>query len=193
MPQSRQLWRSRVDVTWVVIMYFDEIPEAIQRGLITEEDVDRALELSLLSRFKLGMFDPPEEVPYTSIPADVVGCDKHRELAYQTAIESLVLLKNRDNILPISPETKKIFVTGPNATSLEVLLGNYYGFNERMITLLEGLTERIPEGMGMEYTTGAMLKHPREIEIHMGAWHGSIIRPGDRVRRIFLIPGRGRR
>lgn len=143
---------------------FDEIPEAIQRGLIMEKDVDRALERSLLSRFKLGMFDPPEEVPYTSIPADVVGCDKHRNLAYQTAIESLVLLKNRDNILPINPATKKIFVTGPNATSLEVLLGNYYGFNERMITLLEGLTERIPEGMGMEYTTGAMLKHPREIE-----------------------------
>ncbi|NMC46205.1 MAG: glycoside hydrolase family 3 protein [Chloroflexi bacterium] len=143
---------------------FDEIPEAIRRGLITEEDVDHALERVLLTRFKLGMFDPPEEVPYTSIPEDIVGCASHRELAYQAAVESIVLFKNRDHILPIRSSVKKIFVTGPNATSTEILLGNYYGFNERMVTLLEGLTGRIPEGMGLEYTTGAMLKHPREIK-----------------------------
>lgn len=143
---------------------FEEIPEAIQRGLISEEDVDHALESSLLSRFKLGMFDPPENVPFTSIPEEVVGSEEHRKYAYQTAIESLVLLKNKNNILPIDPSTKKIFVTGPNASSIEVLLGNYYGFNERMITILEGITGRLPEGMGMEYTTGALLKHPREIK-----------------------------
>ncbi len=143
---------------------FDEIPEAIRRGLINETDMDHALERSLLTRFKLGMFDPPEMVPFTSIPAEVVGSEKHRNLAYQAAVESVVLLKNKNNILPIKPSTKKIFVTGPNATSLEVLLGNYYGFNNRMITFLEGITGRLPEGMGMEYTTGAMLKHPREIE-----------------------------
>ena len=143
---------------------FDEIPEAIQRGLITEEDVDHALERVLLTRFKLGMFDPPQDVQFASIPESVIGSEEHRELAYRTAVESVVLLKNKDNILPIQPSVKKIFITGPNATSTEVLLGNYYGFNERMITLLEGITGRIPEGMGMEYTTGAMLKHPREIE-----------------------------
>ena len=143
---------------------FDEIPEAIKRGLMTEEDMDRALERSLLTRFKLGMFDPPEDVPFASIPTEVVGCDKHRELAYQTAVESLVLLKNKDNILPIKPSIKKIFVTGPIATSIEVLLGNYYGFNDKMVTFLEGFAGRIPEGMGMEYTSGAMLKHPREIK-----------------------------
>ena len=143
---------------------FNEIPEAIRRGLITEDDVDHALERVLLTRFKLGMFDPPQDVPFASISESVIGCDKHRELAYQTAVESIVLLKNKNNILPIKPAVRKIFVTGPNATSIEVLLGNYYGFNERMVTLLEGITGRIPEGMGMEYTTGAMLKHPREIE-----------------------------
>ena len=110
------------------------------------------------------MFDPPEQVPFTSISMDVVGCDANRKLAYQTAVESVVLLKNKNNILPIKPTTKKIFVTGPNATSTEVLLGNYYGFNDQMVTMLEGITGRIPEGMGMEYTTGAMLKHPREIK-----------------------------
>ncbi len=143
---------------------FSEIPEAINRGLITEANVDRALERTLGTRFKLGMFDPPEDVPFADIPTDVVACDEHRQLAYRTAIESVVLLKNKNNILPINPSTKKIFVTGPTAASMEVLLGNYYGFNERMVTLLEGLTGRIPEGMGMEYTSGAMLKHPREIK-----------------------------
>ena len=103
-------------------------------------------------------------MPFASISTDVVACDEHRQLAYRTATESVVLLKNKDNILPIKPSTKKIFVTGPTATSMEVLLGNYYGFNDQMVTLLEGLTGRIPEGMGMEYTSGAMLKHPREIK-----------------------------
>ena len=143
---------------------FSEIPEAIARGLITEADVDRALARTLGTRFKLGMFDPAEDVPFTSISMDVVACDAHRQLAYRTATESVVLLKNKDNILPIKPSTHKIFVTGPTATSMEVLLGNYYGFNNQMITLLEGVTGRIPEGMGMEYHPGALLKHPREIK-----------------------------
>ena len=143
---------------------FSEIPEAIYRGLITEADMDRALERTLGTRFKLGMFDPIEDVPFASISTDVVACDEHRQLAYCTATEAVVLLKNKDNILPIKPSTKKIFVTGPTATSMEVLLGNYYGFNNKMTTLLEGLTGRIPEGMGMEYTSGALLKHPREIK-----------------------------
>ena len=143
---------------------FNEIPEAIARGLITEADVDRSLERTLTTRFRLGMFDAEEDVPYTSIPMDVVGSAEHRQLAYRTATEAVVLLKNKDGILPIKPSTKKIFVTGPTAASLEVLLGNYYGFNDRMITLLEGIAGRVPEGMGMEYTSGAMLKHPREIK-----------------------------
>ncbi len=142
---------------------FDEIPTAIERGLICEADVDRALERTLGTRFKLGMFDPPEDVPFTSIPTDVIACPEHRQLAYQTATESVVLLKNKNNILPIKPETKKIFLTGPSATSLEVLLGNYYGFNNEMSTMLEGITGRVPEGMGLEYHPGAQFKHPNEI------------------------------
>jgi len=155
---------------------FDEIPEAIHRGLISEADVDRSLERTLTTRFKLGMFDPEEAVPFTSISTDVVASDEHRELAYCTATEAVVLLKNKDNILPIKPSTKKIFVTGPTATSLEVLLGNYYGFNNQMVTLLEGLTGRIPEGMGLEYHSGAPLKHPREIK---GTWTPGMAQSAD--------------
>ncbi len=143
---------------------FNEIQEAINRGLITEAEVDRALERTLGTRFKLGMFDPQEDVPFASISTDVVASKEHRELAYKTATQSVVLLKNKNNILPIKPSTKKIYVTGPTAASMEVLLGNYYGFNEKMITILEGITGRIPEGMGMEYTAGANIKHQREIQ-----------------------------
>jgi beta-glucosidase len=139
---------------------FDEIPEAIRRGLISESEVDRALERTLGTRFKLGMFDPPEEVPFASISMDVVACPEHRQLAYQAAVQSAVLLKNKDDILPIRPTTRRILVTGPSAACLEVLLGNYYGFNDEMSTLLEGITGRLPEGMGMEFHPGALFIHP---------------------------------
>ncbi|MBN1667985.1 MAG: glycoside hydrolase family 3 C-terminal domain-containing protein [Anaerolineales bacterium] len=143
---------------------FDHVPAAIGRGLITEAEVDRALSRTLMTRFKLGMFDPPEEVPFSNTPLEVVACPRHRQLACQAAAESLVLLKNKNNLLPIGPETRKLFLTGPAATSLEVLLGNYYGFNEAMTTLLEGLAGRVPEGMGFEYHPGALFQHPNEIE-----------------------------
>jgi len=143
---------------------YDEIPEALARGLITEADVDRALARTLTTRFKLGMFDPEESVPFASIGLDVVACDAHRQLAYRAAVESVVLLKNKDAILPIKPSTRRILVTGPTATSLEALLGNYYGFNNQMTTLLEGITGRIPEGIVMEYHSGALLNQPRAIE-----------------------------
>ncbi|HVP20433.1 MAG TPA: glycoside hydrolase family 3 C-terminal domain-containing protein [Anaerolineaceae bacterium] len=142
---------------------YSEIPEAIARGFITEADVDRALARTLGTRFKLGMFDPPEDVPFASIGMDVVACDVHRQLAYRAATESVVLLKNKDNILPIKPSARKIFVTGPTAASMEALLGSYCGLNNQMTTLLEGVTGRVPEGMGLGYHTGALLKHPHEI------------------------------
>lgn len=143
---------------------FNELPAAIERGDTTEALVDRALERTLRTRFKLGMFDPAEDIPFASISTDVVASDAHRQLAYKAATEAVVLLKNQNNVLPIKPSTKKVFVTGPTATSVEVLLGNYYGFNNKMVTLLEGIVGRIPEGMGLEYTAGTPLKHAREIK-----------------------------
>jgi beta-glucosidase len=142
---------------------YNFIPEAIERGLITEADLDRSLGRTLTTRFRLGMFDPPKMVPYTSIPMSVVGCRKHRQMAYQMAAESVVLLKNNKNVLPIRPQVKSIMVTGPVATSLEVLMGNYYGFNEQMITFLEGVVGRLPEGIRFEYHPGCLLVHPNAI------------------------------
>jgi len=135
---------------------YDHLGEALEQGLITEADIDRALGRTLATRFKLGMFDPPEAVPYASIPMTVVGSEKHRLLARQAAVESIVLLKNKDNILPIKPEVKRIFVTGPAAASLDALLGNYHGMNDTMVTLVEGLAGRAPEGLKVDYRPGSM-------------------------------------
>jgi beta-glucosidase len=138
-------------------VFYDSIGEAIQRGLLSEADVDQALGRTLMTRFKLGMFDPDEVVPYASIPMSVVDCQEHRQLAYEAAVKSIVLLKNKNNVLPIAPDTSTVMVTGPNATTVNVLMGNYYGFNQRMTTVLEGITDTVPEGMGMIYHQGMML------------------------------------
>jgi beta-glucosidase len=133
---------------------YDHLGEALEQGLISIEDINRALGRTLATRFKLGLFDPQTYVPYASIPMSVVGSRKHRELAYRAALQSAVLLKNRNGTLPIGPQVKSIFVVGPAAASLDVLLGNYYGVNDHMTTLLEGIVGRIPEGVRLEYRPG---------------------------------------
>jgi beta-glucosidase len=133
---------------------YDHLGEALEQGLISEADIDRALAHTLATRFKLGMFDPPERVPYTAIPMSVVGCKQHVALAYQTAVESVVLLKNKEAVLPIKPDVRSIYVTGPAATSQDVLLGNYYGLNDNMVTLLEGIVGRAPQGVSIDYRLG---------------------------------------
>jgi beta-glucosidase len=135
---------------------YDHLGEAIEQGLIAESDIDLALSRVLVTRFKLGMFDPPEQVPYASTPMSVVGSKKHSTLAHRAALQSVVLLKNKDQVLPITPRVKSIFVTGPAAASLDVLLGNYYGINDHMATLIEGIVGRIPEGIKLEYRPGCM-------------------------------------
>lgn len=141
---------------------YNEIPVAIERGLMTEADLDRALARSLTTRFRLGMFDPPELVPYASIPMSVVASKKHVQLSYQIAAESVVLLKNKGNILPIKP-SDSLMLTGPTSTSMEALLGNYYGLNSHMVTMLEGMVGRIPEGVKVGYHPGCLLSQPNAL------------------------------
>ncbi len=140
---------------------YDALPEALAQGLISEEDIDRALFRTLRTRFRLGMFDPDELVPYASTPMDVVGCRAHRELAYQAALRSIVLLKNKNGLLPIAPTVRSILLVGPNAASADVLLGSYYGLSDRLTTLLEGLVAAAPEGLNIEYRPGCLLEGER--------------------------------
>jgi beta-glucosidase len=135
---------------------FEHLGEALEQGLISQADIDLALTRVMTTRFKLGMFDPQDQVPYAATTMSVVGSKKHRDLAYRAALQSMVLLKNRNQVLPIGSQVKSIFVTGPAAASLDVLLGNYYGINDKMTTLIEGIVGRIPEGIKLEYRPGCM-------------------------------------
>lgn len=124
---------------------------AIKKGLITEKEIDAALKNVLKTRFRLGMFDPPEMVPYSSLGDDVVNCQKHRDLAFETAVKSIVLLKNKNNLLPLSIDLKDIYVFGENAIDVELLHGNYHGFSIRMVTILEGIFAKIGTGTTVWY------------------------------------------
>jgi len=136
---------------------YEYLPEAIKRGLITEADIDESLSRTLATRFKLGMFDPPEMVPYSSIPMSVVGCEEHRELSYEAAKRSIVLLKNKNKLLPFTEKVRDIYVVGPNAANLDCLLGSYFGIGEFMTTALEGIARQAPEGTKVEYKHGTLL------------------------------------
>jgi beta-glucosidase len=134
--------------------------EAVEQGLISEEVIDRAVNRLFRMRFRLGMFDPPGEVPYTHIPYEVIDSPKHCDLALQAARESIVLLKNEGDFLPLSKSIDSIAVIGPNADDLQVLLGNYNGTPQDAITPLEGIhnlasaTTKIYTTPGCEITAG---------------------------------------
>jgi beta-glucosidase len=140
----------------------DEYPalvEAVKRGLISEKEIDEALVTLMKTRFKLGMFDPKGSSPYDNIPPSVINSDEHRQLAKQEALEAIVMTKN-NGVLPLKNNLAKYYVTGPNATSVDVLLGNYYGVNPHMTTILEGLAAGIAPGSQMQYKAGILLDRP---------------------------------
>jgi beta-glucosidase len=139
---------------------YDSLEEAIQRGLVEEADIDEALKHTLMTRFKLGLFDPQEMVAYSATPMSVVGCEEHRQLARQAARQSIVLLKNKGGVLPIGKQVNTIFITGPGAGNLDILLGNYNGLSDSLVSLIEGLTGRVPEGVKVEYRPGCQWVSP---------------------------------
>ncbi|HWT03017.1 MAG TPA: glycoside hydrolase family 3 C-terminal domain-containing protein [Pyrinomonadaceae bacterium] len=117
---------------------------AVKQGLITEAEIDTAVKRLFEARFRLGMFDPPEAVPYSKIPFSANDSAAHRELARKAARESIVLLKNDNNLLPLSREkVKTVAVIGPNADLLESLVGNYNGVPSAWTTPLEGIRSKL--------------------------------------------------
>ena len=152
--------------------------EAIERGLLTEADVDRAVERILTVRFKVGEFDPPQKNPYTKIPLDVVQCPKHIRMARETARKSVVMVKN-NGILPLGSKHKMIMVTGPNAADLQVLLGNFYrGVSGNLQTILEGIVSSAPEGVLITHNQGCFLAHPNHFD---STWPLGLAEMGDAV------------
>jgi beta-glucosidase len=130
---------------------------AVKQGLISEAEIDKAVQRLLEARFRLGMFDPPEIVPYSRIPFEVNDSPSHRELARRAARESIVLLKNEDNTLPLKKEIKTITVIGSNADSLEALVGNYNGVPSKWVTPLDGIRGKVASTTRVLYALGTTL------------------------------------
>lgn len=118
---------------------------AVEQGLIDEPTIDRAVTRLMTTRFRLGLFDPDEAVPYAAIPYSVNDSAEHAALALRTARESMVLLKNEAGFLPLPKTLKRVAVIGPNADDLHVLLGNYNGTPSNPVTPLAGIRAKLPD------------------------------------------------
>ncbi len=136
---------------------YGNLMTAIERDLLTEGDIDIAVKRIFTARFKLGMFDPDEMVPYAQIPFFVNCSDYNNTLAREAARKSVVLLKNRDRILPLSKEIKTLAVVGPNADNFEALIGNYNGIPIDPVTVLRGIKNKVKPDTEIIYAEGSDL------------------------------------
>jgi beta-glucosidase len=136
---------------------FNSLVRAVREDLISEEEINIAVKRLFTARFRLGMFDPDEMVPYAQIPYEVNDCQKHRDLALQMARQTIVLLKNENNLLPLKKDLNTITIIGPTADSLEVLLGNYNGTPSKYVTPLEGIRNKVSSKTKVLYTSGCEL------------------------------------
>src|SRR6266581_2275324 len=122
---------------------FRVLPFSVQSRLLAPGDIDLAVKRLFEARFHLGMFDPPESVPWSKLTLADNDTPAHRQLALEAARKSIVLLKNERNTLPLKSSVKSIAVIGPNADSLPVLLGNYNGTPSAYTTILDGIRKRL--------------------------------------------------
>lgn len=137
---------------------YRSLPEAVAAGEITEEEIDRSVRRLLKARFEVGDFDDASAVPFKNIPMSVVNCKEHKELALQMARESIVLLQNKKDILPLRTDLD-VAVMGPNAVDSMMLWGNYYGRPFHTVTVLDGIRRFMPNARyipGCTYTDQAV-------------------------------------
>ena len=143
------------------------LTQAVKDGLITEAEIDRALTRLFEARVRLGMFDPPERVPFSKIPYSVVDSPAHRALALEAARKSIVLLKNANNVLPLGRSVRRIAVIGPAADDGEALLGNYNGIPSKHVTPLEGVQRQFAADVryaaGATYTSQSLAPVPSSV------------------------------
>jgi beta-glucosidase len=131
------------------------VPGAVKKGLLSEEDVDRSVRRVLKVRLRLGEFDPPAMVPYSRIPASVIDSAEHRQMALRTARESIVLLTNRDGLLPLDKtKIKTIAVIGPHAKDPMMGIG-YTGQASKFIVPLEGIQKSVGSAAEVLYAKGS--------------------------------------
>lgn len=133
---------------------FRTLKKALERGLLTDSDLDQALLPLILTKMKLGLFDG--DSPYSRISSDVICCPEHRALALESAEKGIVLLQNRGHVLPLKKDLRTLYVTGPFATDGNVLLGNYYGVPVHLSTYLEAISSEVSAGTRLMYKPGIL-------------------------------------
>ncbi len=138
---------------------YKNLKKALDKGLITKELLHERTKQLFKTRFRLGMFDENVDHPYFNMSRDKIHCDEHVDLALESARKSIVLLKNKNNTLPLSKDIKVPYLTGPFANSADMLMGSYYGVSSNMVTILEGITETISLGSSLNYRSGALPFH----------------------------------
>ena len=136
---------------------YKSLKEALDRKLLTEADIDITIKRLFTARFKLGMFDPDEIVPYAQIPYSVNNNSAHDRLARTASQKSIVLLKNQNNTLPLSKDIKTVAVIGPNANDIQSLWGNYSGIPSNPITVLKGIQNKLEPHAKVLYAQGTDL------------------------------------
>ncbi len=133
---------------------YSNLGEAVKLGLIAEKDIDLAVTRLMLARFKLGMFDPPEAVPFSRIQISENDTEPHRQLARKVAQESIVLLKNEKNALPLGRQLKSVAVIGKYADDVGILLGNYNGTPSKPVTILQGIKDKLGKDVVVGFAPG---------------------------------------
>ncbi len=142
------------------------LQQALKQGLLNEIDIDASLAINLEVLMKLGWFDAPGKNPYDRISEKVINSEAHRLLARQTAAQSMVLLSNKNNTLPMDTRLKSILVTGPNADDANVLLANYNGNSGNMVTVLEGITNAVGPASVIFHNRGCDLTDTTRQDVH---------------------------
>lgn len=145
---------------------FIYLVEAVEKGFVKEERLNEAVTKLLVTRMKLGLFEDFEKVSFNKISFTELDCDKNKELNRNVSRETLVLLKNKDNVLPLDKkQIGAIGVIGPNANSRKALVGNYEGTASEYITVLEGIKEQVDDSIRVYYSEGCHLYKDRVSEL----------------------------
>jgi beta-glucosidase len=133
------------------------LTEAVRRNLITASEIDTAVTRLMTARLRLGLFDPPEMVPFAKIDPSAIDAPAHRELALEVARKSIVLLRNEGGLLPLDPaRIKRLAVIGPYTMRDDILYGNYSGVSEHPVTFLQGIKNRLDGKVRVECTKGVL-------------------------------------
>jgi beta-glucosidase len=145
---------------------YKNLAKAVHDGIIQESQIDTSLERLFLARMRLGLFDPPARVKYAALPFSEVMSPAHTALALRTSRESMVLLKNDHNTLPLASTAKTIAVIGPNAAELSALEGNYNAVPKDPVMPIDGITRefrtaKVLYAQGSPYVENGPIVIPR--------------------------------